>query len=96
MLISFNVTEKEAGVIHSIAVRANREVFNGWTTQTILDTEMDITATHANGCPLDLDKLLAADKFNFAHDVGGIRKHLDRNTGQLRDCFLPRCAKKQG
>ncbi len=56
---------------------------------------MDITATHANGCPLDLDKLLAAPDFDFAHDVFGIRRHLDRTTGELRDFFLPRCSVKQ-
>lgn len=33
---------------------------------------------------------LDADRFNFAHDVGGIRYHLDRNTGELADCFRPR------
>lgn len=53
---------------------------------------MDLAATHANGCKLDLDKLLAFDNFNFAHDVFGIREHLDRKTGKLKDFFLPRCA----
>ena len=54
--------------------------------------EMDITATHLNGCPLDLPKLLAAPDFDFVHDICGIAEHLDRHTGQLADCFLPRCA----
>lgn len=56
---------------------------------------MDITATHANGCPLKLAELLAADDFNFSHDVAGIYRHLDRTTGKLLDCFLPRFAQKQ-
>jgi len=43
-------------------------------------------------CPLDLDKLLAFDSFNLAHDVCGIANHLNRTTGELEDCFLPRCA----
>ena len=92
MAISFDVTKEEAKLIRAIALRADNEVFNGWTTQTVLDTEMDITAVHANGCPLELEELLMAKPFDFAHDVGGIRKHLDRDTGQLRDCFLPRFA----
>jgi hypothetical protein len=54
---------------------------------------MDITACHLNGCKLDLAKLLAADDFNFAHDVLGIRRHIDRETGQLMNCFRPRFAK---
>ena len=44
---------------------------------------------------LDLDKLLNADNFNFAHDIGGIQANI------VRDCwpsekfngFVPRCAK---
>ena len=55
-----------------------------------IDTEMDLIATHANGCKLKLDELLAADDFNFSHDVFGIQKHLDRSTGKLTGFFLPR------
>ena len=58
-----------------------------------LDLNMDLTACHANGCELDLEKLLAFDRFNFAHDIHGIVDKLDRSTGQLRDCFSPRCSK---
>jgi len=57
-----------------------------------LNLHMDISATHVSGCELDLDKLLDFDDFNFAHDVAGIVGHLDRKTGQLKDCFLPRCS----
>lgn len=94
-MLSFKVTKKDARLISAIADRAGEELFKGWTTQTVFDTEMDITAAHANGCPLKLDELLAARPLDFAHDVGGIRRHIDRNTGQLRDCFLPRFAIKQ-
>ena len=52
---------------------------------------MDISATHLH-CPLDLDQLLKFDDFNFAHDITGISFNLDRVTGKLENCFLPRCA----
>ena len=94
-MVNFDVTKEEAKLIQAIALRADNEVFNGWTTQSIMDTEMDITATHANGCQLKLKELLMAKPFDFAHDVGGIRKFLDRNTGQLLGYFLPRFAQKQ-
>ena len=55
-------------------------------------TLMDIIAVHANGCPLKLSELLTAPRFDFTHDVFGIRRHLNRETGQLQDCFLPRYA----
>lgn len=55
-----------------------------------LHCSMDITAAHANGTPLRLADMLAADDFNFAHDWFGIRRHLNRETGQMLNCFLPR------
>lgn len=54
------------------------------------DLAMDVSATHANGNPLRLRELLAADDFNFLHDVGGIVRHIDRNTGTLLNHFRPR------
>lgn len=55
-------------------------------------TAVDLTICHANGCPLDFAKLAAADEFGLSHDVYGIVNHLERDTGQLRGEFMPRCA----
>lgn len=52
---------------------------------------MDVITVH-NVVGLKLDDMLSADDLNFAHDVFGIRRHLDRETGQLKDHFLPRFA----
>lgn len=57
-----------------------------------LEMQMDIIACHANGCPLRLDDLLAADDFNLLHDVLGISRHIDRSTGRLTAIFRPRFA----
>lgn len=59
-----------------------------------LDCSMDISAAYVH-CPLRLDDLLAADNFNFAHDVAGIKRHINRKTGKLESCFLPRFAKPE-
>ncbi|NHO33307.1 hypothetical protein GOB85_12520 [Acetobacter sp. LMG 1636] len=59
-----------------------------------LEIEMDLIATHSNGCPLDLERLYEADDFNLLHDVIGIRRHLDRSTGKLTDHFLPRFSQR--
>lgn len=94
MTISFETTREELEIIVKIAERADREIFGPHgVAQTRTDTIMDISATHANGCPLKLAELLAADDFNFVHDVAGIRRHIDRTTGKLQDCFLPRFAR---
>lgn len=44
---------------------------------------------------LDLGLLLEAPKFDFAHDICGIIRHMDRSTypGKLKDCFVPRCCR---
>jgi hypothetical protein len=78
-----------------IAARAAGLSAQAGRTINQIELWMDIVACHANGCPLDLDRLAQADDFNIAHDVFGISRHLDRETGELTDCFLPRFASKQ-
>lgn len=60
-----------------------------------LELNMDITAAHLNGCPLKLKELLSAPDFDFAHDVFGIQRHIDRRTGKLGNFFLPRYAQPE-
>lgn len=40
--------------------------------------------------PLRFKDLAEADDGNFAHDIFGIRRHLNRSSGKLEDCFRPR------
>lgn len=75
-------------IIAQIALRA-KELLKLNHSMTVC-IQMDITATHLNGCPLRLSELLYADDFNFLHDITGIFNHLDRSNGQLSNCFLPR------
>lgn len=85
-MINWNCTGEEWGLIIGIAKRA---IDMGLNSDTI-EVQMDIAAVHLNNCKLDLGKLLEADNFNFAHDVSGIRRHIDTNTGKLKNGFLPR------
>jgi hypothetical protein len=91
--VSFNVNAQDRALITAIVERAwaKRGLLN--LDGSKLDLDMDITAVHANGCPLDLERWLSADNFNFAHDIVGIRRHIDRNTAQLMDFFIPRFAR---
>lgn len=85
-MVNWKATKKEAELIFSIAKRAIKE-----NSQLNLTTvNMDITATHCNGCKLKLQELLDADNFNFFHDVYGIMQNVSRRTGRLQNCFLPR------
>jgi len=88
-IVSFNITKKDRALVDKIITRA-----------AALDPQFDklhhhmnLVATHANGCPMDFARLSEADDFNLSHDVFGIDQHIDRDTGKLRNCFLPRFAK---
>lgn len=83
--MEWNATREDLKIIHKICDRIGNV-----DTQGLM---MDLDATHSNGCPLDFEQLLTFDDFNFYHDISGIAKHLDRNTGKLKNCFRPRCAK---
>lgn len=89
-MLSFHATTADQLIIRKIAKRARELYLEHNVDRDRTDIAMDITATHANGCPLRLQDLLDADDFNFMHDVSGIARHLDRETGQLTDHFLPR------
>jgi hypothetical protein len=53
---------------------------------------IEIILTHCNGTPLALEALLAADPVSFWHDIVGIARNLDRETGKLANAFTPRHA----
>lgn len=91
MAINFSASKEDAETISKIADRAIKlyKEVHGEDLEK-LDMVMDITACHMNGCPLKLQALLAAGEFDFAHDVFGISNHIDRKTGKLTRCFLPR------
>jgi hypothetical protein len=57
-----------------------------------INITMTLTACHLNGTPLDFEKMLVCDEFTLFHDLVGIEKHMNIDTGKIERCFLPRCA----
>lgn len=89
--ITFYVPDEEQDLIQKIVQRGREmDKKHHGRSPTKLHCVMDICATHANGNPLRLAEMLAADNFNFAHDWYGIRRNLDRETGRLLNYFSPR------
>ena len=82
-------TKKEFILISKIVKRAH-EMEPSIDTMSL---NMDLTATHEL-TPLKLEDLLKADDFNFAHDVFGIMRHINRVSGKLEHCFVPRFTAK--
>jgi hypothetical protein len=99
-MIEFSISPDDAELIEKIVTRAFKELYTvpaaDWrrvlreSQPSKLHVLMDLTAVHANGNPLYLRELLNAPPFDFAHDIYGIRRHLDRETGELTNCFVPR------
>lgn len=58
---------------------------------------MDLMAADGvNGnAPLDWERLMFAGDFNFLHDIGGISRHMNRETGFLDGHFVPRFTLKE-
>lgn len=94
--VEFHATKEEHEIIGKIWKRIlptykRMKIYQEKGAQ--LDFRMDMVAIHTNDCPIDFQKLLDADEFTFHHDISGIRNNIDRSTGTLRNCFLPRCSK---
>lgn len=87
--VNWLVSDEDLGTIIKVVKRAVKE-FPDMEIDT-LKSQMDITATHLNGCPLNLEKFLEFDLSNFGHDFFGIRRYIDRSTGKMTGWFLPRC-----
>lgn len=84
------LTTADSQIIKEITDRAQKM---GMITKRIWDIlEMDLSATHVCGCELKLKKLLEAKNGDFIHDIWGIMNQIDRETGELKNCFVPRFA----
>jgi len=88
MDIRFDATKKDYEIIAKIADRAER-LFHVVNRQNLM---MDLDAAHSNGSPLDFRRLLEFPDFDFMHDISGISKHINRKSGELENCFSPRCS----
>lgn len=87
-------TAEEAEAVKAIIARAAAMEKAAHRRLDRLSLNMDLSAAHA-AVGLDLARLAAFPDFDFAHDVYGIMRHMDRTTGKLGGYFLPRCTRRQ-
>jgi hypothetical protein len=79
---------QEAKLIQSIVKRAQKAgIARGEQCIQIID----LFFAHKQFA-LRLEELLVAPDFDFIHDFCGIQQHIDRATGEMGDCFVPRYA----
>lgn len=89
--MKIEITKTDYQTISKIANRMMSLPTSATFFRQKIDWEMDIEAAHQD-VGLKLSELLKADDGNFAHDLTGIRDNLNRDTGKLENCFLPRYA----
>ena len=93
MALSFKLSSAaEHSLIDQIAVRAMEVARQADVPLDRMTITMDVTACHLNSYPLRLADLLTAKAGDFSHDVFGIHRHINRETGELENCFVPRYA----
>lgn len=94
--VSFRVSQQDKEYIYRIARRAEDTGLIPCELDPFLSLMMDLSAVKAQGCSIDFETLLNFEIPDFAHDICGIIRHMDRTTGLLTDCFLPRAARGGG
>jgi len=85
-------SRKEILTVHKIAKRFCEMSASVGRSVDLTDVSMDLMACHFKN-PLDIEGLLNSRDSDFIHDLCGIRNHLNRKTGNLEDCFVPRYSK---
>jgi len=85
--------KNDIALIERIVIRAAQEM-DGVGDADLVELREDLMAAHSF-CPLRLSDLLAADLFNFSHDVSGITHNITRNRNGFGNCFRPRFARRQ-
>ena len=91
--IKFTRAPAQAALIRQCVARADAIYRQAGGHPDKISLEMDLSAANANGCPLDLEKLLGFDDGNFLHDIAGIQNNISRTTGRLTGSFVPRSAR---
>ena len=87
-ITNWAVSPKDYDLLVQVAERAKHELMGYPDSKRTLI--MDLINCHAKGCPLDFKALLEAPALDLSHDIYGIRNHMNRDTGKLEGCFVPR------
>lgn len=95
MTPTFKISPEDRVIVDKIVTKTREMALAYGIDYTVSEISMDLIAAHEVS-PLPLQKLLDTADTNlsdFSHDVFGIRRHINRTTGELQDAFVPRCAR---
>ena len=89
--LSWETENAKYAIIDDIATRALAAGIIGNSGRLTL--LMDLKNVNDKVCELDFEALLKAEESEFAHDICGIQRNINRETGKLENCFRPRFAR---
>jgi len=89
-MINWDLSLEEEVLVGKIAEKAIKQVKLIYPKISKLDLIMNIVAVHNENGKLRLEDWLNADDQNFFHDIFGIMRHIDKETGKLKNFFEPR------
>lgn len=88
--LSYACSNADMHLIFEIAARAIAMYeAHGLPTPTPYDIAIDVATVHCNGNPLKLMQFVMSDNADFQHDLAGLRIHLDRKIGALKNGWKP-------
>ena len=90
-VINFQCSTEEMVLVQRIAARGLEMAQAHGVPVDPMIAAMDILATHCNGRPLHLMRLLTCDNDDFSHDFTAIGRNIDRATGRLPLWVSLRC-----
>lgn len=83
------LSNDELNLLHGITQHAVKVARKSGIPLDPMNTLTSLSVVHIS-TPLRLPDLLEADEDDLMHDVLGIIRHLDPDTGRLGDLFSPR------
>ena len=90
MLTQLKTTQSETLLIQGIINRFERVIMSNVDHMSVL---MDLEYAHAQFNLNLLDLYHKASDDDVFHDVWGIIQNMNRDTGEVENCFLPRYTK---
>ncbi len=88
------VTDETRDAVEELLTRRGGTVFHAIPPELRQDIEMDLCVVDAFNYPLDFPRMLKAEAADLMHDIHGIRANLNRKSGKLDNCFVPRLIKR--
>lgn len=87
MIMDFKLSKKDRAALDKVIARAKKEL----VITDVQDMDMSLTACHKYDVKLDFEKMLRAKVSDLGHDIYGIIRHINPETGKLGRHFHPRC-----